>query len=224
MTTDTARYTHPDQSRGGGRRRAGALLVAGAVAGPLFTVVVAAQTATRDGFDLTHQPLSLLSLGDLGWIQIGNFVVTGVLMVAMAAGLRPALSPGTGSTWGPLLTAVFGIGLVAGGVFLPDPALGYPPGTPDAVPDDLSWHGLLHAIAPPLAFTALVACCLVLARRFAADRERAWALYSGVTAVTALVLSAWPSQDGASVRLAAAALVGFAWTTAVALHLRRRLG
>jgi hypothetical protein len=45
----------------------------------------------------------LLSLGDLGWIQIANFVVTGALFVACAVGLRRVLHPGRAGTWGPRL-------------------------------------------------------------------------------------------------------------------------
>jgi Protein of unknown function (DUF998) len=55
------------------------LLGCGIVAGPLFLAVVFLQAFTRDGFDLSRHPLSLLSLGELGWVQMANFVVTGVL-------------------------------------------------------------------------------------------------------------------------------------------------
>lgn len=204
--------------------RARALLSWGAAAGPVLTSVVAVQATTREGFDLRHQPLSLLSLGDLGWVQVTNFLVAGLLTMALARGLHLSLRTGVGRTWAPVLMAVFGVGLVAGGLFLPDPALGYPPGTPDAVPDRFSWHGALHAVAPPLAFTALVACCLVLSRRFARQGRRGWAAYSAATSALALVLTAWPSQDGVSVRLAAAVVLGFVWTTALALDLRSSLG
>ena len=70
------------------------LLTAGIVAGPLFLVLWALQAFTRDGFDPGRHPISLLSLGDLGWIQIANFVVTGALFVACAVGLRRVLHPG----------------------------------------------------------------------------------------------------------------------------------
>lgn len=203
------------------RRRTRLLLLAGAVGGPLFTTLALGQALTRDGFDLARQPLSLLSLGDLGWLQITDFVVTGALMVALALGMRRVLTEGTGRTWAPLLTALLGLGLVAGGVFLPDPALGYPPGTPDSIPSSFSWHGTLHAVAPPFAFTALVACCFVFVRRFAAGGRRAAALYSAATGVVALSLTAWPDQDGAGIRLAVAVFLGLAWTTFIALDLRR---
>ena len=62
--------------------------------------VVPTATATRDGFDLARHPLSLLSLGDLGWIQIANFVLSGLLFLACAAGMRRVMVEGKGpSSW-----------------------------------------------------------------------------------------------------------------------------
>jgi hypothetical protein len=76
------------------------LLTCGAVAGPIFIVVGFAAALTRNGFDLGKHPLSLLSVGDHGWIQISNFVVAGLLFVASAVGIRRALNHGRGGTWG----------------------------------------------------------------------------------------------------------------------------
>lgn len=47
----------------------GAALTAGILAGPLFYVTVTAQILTRSGFSIVRDPLSLLSLGQEGWIQ-----------------------------------------------------------------------------------------------------------------------------------------------------------
>src|SRR5688500_10281666 len=182
------------------RRRTRLLLTAGVLAGPLFVIVVAVQMLTREGFDLSRHPISLLSVGDLGWVQMANFVVGGILAFGFAAAVRRSLRAGRGATWGPRLLGAYGIGLIAGGVFAADPALGFPPGTPDGIPASFSWHGTLHAFAPPLAFLALVASCVALARRFAADGERGWAIYSIATAAVAFVLSA-PVGGGFSIRL-----------------------
>jgi len=46
------------------------LLTCGIVSAPLFCVVVFTQFFTRPGADIHRLPLSLLSLGDFGWIQI----------------------------------------------------------------------------------------------------------------------------------------------------------
>jgi Protein of unknown function (DUF998) len=196
-----------------------ALLACGVVAGPLYVVVALLQVLFRDGFDLSRHPLSLLSLGDLGWIQITNFVVGGLLAVGFAVGLRRVLHPGRGGTWAPLLVGGYGLGLIAGGVFVADPALGFPPGTPDGIPDQFSWHGLLHAFAPPLASLSLILACFVLARRFAALRQRGWAAYCVATAVACLALSAWPNQDTVSVRLALAVAISWAWISVLAARL-----
>jgi Protein of unknown function (DUF998) len=195
------------------------LLTFGLVAGPLFTLVSLVQVLTRDGFDLSRHPLSLLSLGDLGWIQIINFVVSGLLAVGFAVGLRRVLGGGRGATWGPRLLGLYGVGLVAGGVFVADPALGFPPGTPDGIPDQFSWHAILHAIAPPLAFLALIAACLVFVRRFAALGRRGWAAYSAATGVACLAVAAWPGQDGVSLRLALAQVIAWAWIFLLAARL-----
>src|SRR6478736_886385 len=159
------------------------LLSAGVLAGPMFVVTAGAQAATRAGFDLSHQPLSLLSLGDLGWIQIGNFIAAGLLSLAFAVGVGRAWVSGPASRWAPRLLAVFGLGLIIGGAFVPDAALGYPIGTPDGYPSSLSWHGMLHAVAPPLAFLALVAACLVVARRFSAESRCVAAVGTRIVAI-----------------------------------------
>jgi hypothetical protein len=88
----------------------GDLLACGIAAAPLFLAVVLVQAATREGFDLTRHPISLLSLGDRGWIQIANFVVTGGLYLACAIGMRRVLHPGPGGRWGPWLVGVHGLG------------------------------------------------------------------------------------------------------------------
>src|SRR5207244_10600775 len=54
---------------------------------PLFVGVALAQAFTRPGFDFERHALSLLSLGDVGWIQVANFLVSGLLTVLFAVGL-----------------------------------------------------------------------------------------------------------------------------------------
>jgi Protein of unknown function (DUF998) len=200
-----------------------ALLSCGVVAGPLFVAVALVQALTRDGFDLGRHPLSLLSLGELGWIQIANFVVAGLLSVAFAVGLRRVLHPGRGARWGPLLIGLYGVGLVAGGVFVADAGAGFPPGAPAGAPEQLSWHGILHDAGHLLAFLSLILSCLVLARRFAALGQRGWATYCLATGVALLGLMAWPDRDTVLVQLAVAIVLGWAWLSALAARLLTRL-
>ena len=199
------------------------LLRAGLVAGPLFLAVIIGQLLTREGFDIRRQPISLLSLGDQGWIQVSNFVVTGVLCIVFAIGVGRTVTSGPGRTWLSLLFVGFGLGILAGGIFVPDPGMGYPVGAPEGIPEHLSWHGMLHAVAPPLAFVALVAGCIVVARRFRAEGLNGWATYSLLTGVLVLFLSAIGDMASSGVRLLLATAIGFAWVAAFAHHLRRQV-
>jgi hypothetical protein len=212
---------------GAGTSAIRALLACGVIAGPLFIAVSLLQALTRDGFDLRRHPLSLLSNGDLGWIQITTFVVTGLLFTASAVGIRRVLHRGRGGTWGPLLIGALGVGMIAAGVFVADPADGFPPGTPPGRPDSVSWHSGLHFLAAGLAYVALIAACFVFARRFAADGRRGWAWYSLATGAVFLAawlaLFAWPERDVVTLAYAAAALHSFGWVSLMAAHLRAAL-
>jgi hypothetical protein len=200
-------------------RRTRAPLACGVVAGPLFLAVALLQALTRQGFDLGRHPLSLLSLGELGWIQIANFVVAGLLVMASAVGMRQMLQPGRGSTWGPRLIGVYGVGLIMGGVFLADAGAGFPPGAPAGAPEQLSWHGILHDAGHLLALLSLLAACFVFARRFTALGQRGWATYCVATGVALLGLMAWPDRDTVLVQLAAAIVLGWAWLSVLAARL-----
>jgi Protein of unknown function (DUF998) len=200
----------------GRRATTRALLAGGVAAGPVFLTVAAAQALTRDGYDLSRQPLSLLALGDLGWIQIANFLVSGLLALAGAVGLRRALRGGRAAVWGPALVAVFGLGLIVAGVFVSDPSMGFPAGAPEGVPSTMSWHAALHGVGAMLAFGSLTIACLVFARRFAGLGQRGRALLSVAAAVAVIVLMGWPDQDTISVRMAVGSAIIFGWLSAVA--------
>jgi hypothetical protein len=120
-------------------------LVAGIIAGPLFIAVWAIQAFTREGFRPAFHPLSLLALGEQGWVQIANFVVTGLLYIVFATGMRRLLHPGRAGTWAPILVALVGVGLVVAGVFTTDPGAGFPVGAPAGAPV-MSWHGAVHEV------------------------------------------------------------------------------
>ncbi|WP_219419093.1 DUF998 domain-containing protein [Pseudonocardia nigra] len=198
------------------------LLTCAAVAAPLWTVVSLAQVATRDGFDLTRHPLSALSTGALGWLQIANFLVAGVLTVAGAAGLRRALAGRPGGRWAPRLVLVNGIGMIGAGVLVMDPADGFPAGTPTGMPAVLSWHAVGHLVAGSIAFIALIAACYVIGHHFARTGHRGLAVASWL-AGTALVLGdGWAMSGGpaGSLTLAVGAITAMLWVSAVAARFR----
>jgi hypothetical membrane protein len=205
------------------------LLKAGTVAGALYTVVGAAQAALRDGFDVRRHDWSLLTNGDLGWIQIANFVVTGALVIAAAVGLRRALGQSrlgaSGSKWVGRLLTVHGAGLIVAGVFRADPVDGFPPGTPDG-PGPISWHGLVHFAAGGIGFACFIAACLVMARRFTGQGQRGWAIFSRVTGVVflaAFVGIASGSVGPTTLAFVGAVLLSWVWLATVCRKTTREL-
>jgi hypothetical protein len=157
------------------------LVRAGILAGPLYLVIGYAQAFLRDGFDLRRHALSVLSNGEFGWIQTTNFLLSGALVIAGAVGLRRALSGVRAGTWGPILMATYGVGLLGAGIFPADPAMGFPPGATESAA--LSQSGLLHFVFGGLGFYALIAACFVFARRFRERGETSWVVYSILSGV-----------------------------------------
>lgn len=197
------------------------LVNCGAIAGVVFLGGSFAQAFTRPGFDLRRHALSALTLGDLGWLQVTTFVLTGLLALAFAIGLRQALRPGPADTAGPVLIGTYGIGMIGGGIFTPDPAFGWPSGAPAGLPEQLSTSNTLHTIFGAMAFMSLIVAGLVFARRYARQGRRAWAVYSCASSVAAFMLTALPwSEESASLRFAFGAVVISSWLAAVSRRTR----
>jgi hypothetical protein len=55
------------------------LLACGAFGPLLFIVVFLIEGATRADYSALRQPISSLSIGELGWMQRMNFLITGLL-------------------------------------------------------------------------------------------------------------------------------------------------
>jgi hypothetical membrane protein len=193
-------------------RIARTLIACGVLAGPLYTGLGLLQMAIRPGFDIRRHPLSLLSNGELGWIQIANFLITGALVVAAAAGLRAALRSGAGRTWAAPMVGLYGLGLIGAGVFSADPALGFPPGTPEEN-NPISFPGVMHFVVGTFGFAGFIAACFIFSRRFKALGEPAWSRFSLITGVVFLAgfLAVASGSRGASPYFAIAVLLGFVW-------------
>jgi hypothetical protein len=180
----------------------------------------------RPGFDIRRHALSLLSNGDLGWIQIANFVVAGLLVIAGALGMRRVMRGSRGGTWGPLLLGLYGLGLVGAGFFAADPALGFPPGTPEDA-TAISWHGLLHFVAGGIGFLGLIAACFVFASRFMALKQPGWAAYSAATGVIFFAaffgIASGSRGAGVSLAFALAVVIAWVWISVMAARLRSGL-
>jgi hypothetical protein len=200
-------------------------LTAGAAAGPFFYIVALLQMPFRSGFDIRHHAISVLSLGDLGWIQIANFIITGLLALLGAAGMKRCLGASRGGTWGPALVGAYGVGLILGGLFHPDPGLGFPPGAPAGIPTSMSPHAMVHSLGFFTAFLSLIVASFVFAGRFARMGQRRLAVYSASSGLAALLLivlgTSTPSLVG--VIFAAAGAVAFGWVSVLEARLLNEL-
>ncbi|RPK62539.1 hypothetical protein EES43_13365 [Streptomyces sp. ADI96-02] len=187
----------------------------GVVAGPLFLAVGLFRGFVGDGFDFTRNAISQLALGDWGWIQTVSFLLTGVLLIAGAAGLRRALRDGPGGTWGPALVGVFGVSFWAAAAFPADAGAGFPAGTPEATA--MSGHGAVHMAAGMIGYLALCAAFVVLARPLAARGLRGWAVASRVVPVA--VLAGFMASAASVLAFTVGAGLGLLWLSAVTARL-----
>lgn len=191
-----------------------ALLGWGVVAGPFYLVFGLVQALTRSGFDLARHPLSALLLGDLGWLQLLNFLLTGLMTGAAAVGFARALPGRTGRPAGALL-GLYALCLVLSGLFPPDPLRGYPPGAPESV----SSSGVVHLVCGGIGFLALGAAALVVARELSTP---SWSRVAGVVVIAGFLGGAALSGGGSGVALLwVAVLAGWAWLTAASAAVYR---
>src|SRR5688500_19005496 len=206
------------------------LLICGALAGPFFTIVWFVQGLTRANYDPMRYAISSLSVGEFGWIQIANFLITGTLILAFSVELRRELRGPSGSVWGPLLIGLIGIGLIGSGIFVTDPLNGYPPGTP-LLPTERTVHGILHDLFGVPVFLGLPIACFVFAGYFARRGERHWASYSRLSGIGMLavfivarlgfrLLPTYPdlaANFGLLQRITVT--IGFTWLTLLAVYI-----
>lgn len=204
-----------------------ALLVCGAVAGPVYVTVTLAQALTRDGFDLARHRFTALTAGDLGWLHRSNMLLVGVLTVLCAIGAARVLRAGRGAVWGPPLLGLFGVAYVVGGVLTADPLPGFPPGAaPEMV--QTTWQGAVQNASRGASSVLLVAASVAFAGHFAATGRRGWAWFSGLYGAAVPVVFAALVAVGSAVgsyphATAVVFLVApWVWVTALAVHLYGR--
>jgi len=185
------------------------LLGCGVVGAVLFVVIFTIDGATREGYRASYYPISAPALGPRGWVQTSNFVLTGLLMIAAAVGTGLALQV----IAGPLLLGLFGLSLVASGVFPMDPMRGYPPETPPGRPAVVSRRHQIHDVFGLLVFSSLAAAGIAFALALPFG---GWALYSLVTSAAVVILFisfglAW-ENDSLSAGTLQRLSIGSGWT------------
>jgi hypothetical protein len=175
------------------KEQARKLLLACGVLGPLlFIFMVLMEGAGRADYNALQYPLSSLALGDKGWTQEVNFLVTGILIVLFSGPLNQIYLHPENKYYGPLLIGLCGLGLIGAGIFVTDPVYGYPPSSPMHL-SQFSFHGHMHDGFSMLFFVCLPWACFLFRNRFRAEDHRRMAAYSGFSAylmIGAFVLAA----------------------------------
>jgi hypothetical membrane protein len=148
-------------------------------------------------------------------VQVVSFIICGLLFLGLGIALN------RDSQWAAILVGIAGAGLIIAGVFVTDPAPGFPPGSSGRTS---TVHGTIHLIASFVVFTALPIGCFVLARWFARAKKRGWALYSVVSGLLIwIALAAFGATNGnggpAGVFERLAIGTGWLWIALVAVRL-----
>lgn len=163
------------------------LLAAGVVGPVLFVVTFTVAGWLRPGYSAMASAVSDLGVGNMAWIQNANFLLFGALLIAFAVGFRRVMSEliGGHATWGAIMIATTGIGML-GAVLFP------------AAPPTEMLHFLLGFL---VVIVSAVAAAFYLGRQF--RRVPGWrslsrySTWTGLTAV-ALVLLTFVALNPAS--------------------------
>ena len=200
-----------------------ALLFAGIAAGLLFFIVPTIEVFRRPGFDIQRHAISVLSLGDGGWVMKAVFIVCGLLTLMCALGIYMELARGWVRFAAPLLIGAYGLGLILAGVFDAPAGLGFPPGTPQDQAPVMTPSAILHSVAFMVAFSALIASCFVFALYFLHVQQTIWAVISLVAgiALPALIGLGISMTMAPGIAFYWAAMLGWLWLAATVLIINR---
>ncbi|ACL16448.1 DUF998 domain-containing protein [Methanosphaerula palustris] len=150
---------------------AGSMLFAGA-----FTI----EGWFHPGYNPLSMYVSVLSLGPSGWIQMGNFVISGSLLLIFAWGIAPEFPTGKASKTGALLLGIIAVCLLFSGPFVMDP-MGTLRGTE-------SLHGMVHGLLGGIVFICMAVSCFVFLRCFREDPK--WQWFRGPTLAAGAIIAA----------------------------------
>ncbi len=162
------------------------LLRCGQAACILFILLFLIQGQLREAYTPLKFPISSLSIGDLGWIQITNFLVSGALVILFSIGFRKATPLLKGSASTAWLFAAGGIGLFGAGLFSTDPVYGYPVTEPLRLAQ-FTITGHLHDFFSILVFACLPIACFKMKNRFKESHYKNWEVYTFISVMGMLI-------------------------------------
>jgi Protein of unknown function (DUF998) len=155
------------------------LLASCGIAGPAaFTAAWVASSLRQTGYSASRVQLSGLAAMDARdpQIMIAGFIALGACSIAFGAGLGQVAASGSAGPW---LVKSAGAATVAAGLFRRDHMLLAGPGFAGE-----SWHNEVHDLVSGVAYAAMIAAPLVLARRFRGEHD--WTRLSRPLQVLAL--------------------------------------
>ena len=197
----------------------GAGVLAGILAGPFFLVSVGLNTwASLDhlhqlgweflGGEQVPWPSSL-ARGPYGWAQVATFVITGLLIVVLAVGVRDQLPRRRASGFAVVLLALLGVALVLAAFRVDVPMLsGGSPAT---------WHGWIHSIAFLLIIATSVLTPLTMA--VAVRGDPSWRPIAVVSPVATALFVVFLLLPWGNASFLMAIVILFAWIAAIAVRL-----
>ena len=148
------------------------LAFCGITAPILFMLLVIMASLLRLGYSQTYNFISDLGVGPYALIQNINFVIFGLLSIALSFGLRISLPAPQGKAFkaGVWLVIIFGLGVLFAGVF----------------PEDYG-SGALHTASSATAFVSIIAAQLLIWKGLK-DRDRTlWGFYPKYSLISGLL-------------------------------------
>jgi Protein of unknown function (DUF998) len=176
-------WVRPGRGDNTGPVKLSRLAAAGGVAGPvLFTLAWVVSSLRQAGHSAAEVQLSGLAAEDARdpQIMMAGFVLLGGGTMVLGAGLRRVTASRSAGPW---LVLVAGAASIAVGLFRRDHMLLAGPGFAGE-----SWHNQVHDVVSGVAYGAMLAAPLVLARRWRDDQG--WAPVSRPVQVLVLVSAA----------------------------------
>jgi hypothetical membrane protein len=182
------------------------LALAGVIAPPFFVIVFLVLGFIKPGYDPVTRFVSEGEIGELGWIQIFNFLVLGLATVIFALGLWRGFGDRVSGRIGSALVGVTGVTTIGAGVFVADSGRRI-----------ITTHGELHVAVSAISFLLLGIACFFFAKRF--WNERRFAIYSIVTGIIAALGPPPTPAPGITQRVTI--VIVLTWMTILGLRLRK---
>lgn len=190
----------------------------GVIAGPFYLLFGVILALTRPGFDLSRDELSLLLLGDHGWLQWLNLFLSGTMTIVAAIGL---LRTADWSRRAAAAVGLYGVCLMLAAVFPPDATKSFPPG---AGGGSVTTQGVLHLVFGALGFVS-IGVAAIIANSWLAGRgspDPRWSKVVGIAIIVAFVAGGALSTHSYGVALIWITVVlTWVWLVAIAINAYR---